>query len=57
MQPSDMILAAAGDYMAHLMQMGKENCPKYYETHTEIHNLMKAYIEAASEIFRPVTGR
>ena len=40
-----------------IMQMGEENCPKYYETHWEIHNLMEAYSEAATEIFRPVTGR
>ena len=37
-----------------IMQMGKENCPKYYETHTEIHDLMKAYSEAGLANFRDI---
>ena len=40
-----------------VVQMGMENCPKYYESHKEINNLMEAYSEAAFAIFRPVTGR
>ena len=39
-----------------IVQMGRENCLPYYETHTEIHNLMEAYSETAFDIFRPVTG-
>ena len=37
-----------------IVQMGRENCLPYYETHTEIHNLMEAYGETASEIFRDI---
>ena len=37
-----------------IVQMEKEDCPKYYETHTEIHNLMEAYSETARDIFRDV---
>ena len=37
-----------------IVQMGRENCPKYYETHTEIHNLIEAYSEADFEIFRDI---
>ena len=37
-----------------IVQMGWENCPKYYESHKEINNLMEAYSEAAFAIFRHI---
>ena len=37
-----------------IVQMEREDCPKYYETHTEINNLMEAYSEADFEILRDV---
>ena len=37
-----------------IVQMGMENCPKYYESHKEINNLMEAYSEAAFAIFRHI---
>ena len=37
-----------------IMQMGMENCPKYYESHKEINNLIEAYSEAAFAIFRDI---
>ena len=37
-----------------IVQMGEDNCPKYYGTHSEIHDLMEAYSEAEFAIFRHI---
>ena len=37
-----------------IVQMEQEDCPKYYETHKEINNLIEAYSEADFENFRDI---
>ena len=37
-----------------IVQMEIEDCPKYYETHKEINDLIDAYSETAFEIFRDI---
>ena len=37
-----------------IVQMELEDCPKYYETHKEINDLLEAYSETAFEIFRDI---